>query len=159
MITRHGVPKELLSDLGAAFLFNLQQEVYRLMEIHKVFTTAYHPQTEGLIERFNLTLTSILAISYEDWTGMTDSPMFFLHIIVENRSQRTCPFYMLYGRDPQIPIPETLLRPVDHCHLEVDDYRSQLVSEVWKRARKNVGKAQKQQNKYRVRMPTFAKGN
>ncbi len=44
VITRHGVPKELLSNRGAAFLSNLLQEVYRLMGIHKVSTTAYHPR-------------------------------------------------------------------------------------------------------------------
>ena len=43
IISRHGVPKELLSDRGAAFLSKLLPEVYRLMGIHKVSTTVYHP--------------------------------------------------------------------------------------------------------------------
>ena len=72
---------------------------------------------------------------------------------------------MLYGRDPMLPTPETLSKPVDHCYLEADDYRSQLVQslrEAWERATKNVEKAQKQQKKYhdkRVRMPTFVEGD
>ena len=81
---------------------------------------------------------------------MTDSHMFFLHIVVVSRSQRTSLFYMLYGRDPMLPTPETLSKPVDRCYLEADDYHSQLVqslSEAWERARKNVEKAQKQQKK------------
>ena len=61
VITHHGVPKELLSDQGTAFLSNLLQEVYRLMGIHKASTTAYHPQTDGLMEHFHRTLTSMLA--------------------------------------------------------------------------------------------------
>ena len=56
IISRHGVPKELLSDRGA-FLSKLLHEVYRLMGIHTVVTTAYHPQTDGLVERFHHTLT------------------------------------------------------------------------------------------------------
>ena len=48
-IHRHGVPKELLSD-GTAFLSKLMADVYELTGIHKLNTTAYHPQTDGLVE-------------------------------------------------------------------------------------------------------------
>ena len=65
IISRHGVPGELLSDRGAAFLSGLMEEVYRLIGIHKVTTTAYHPQTDGLVERFNCTLTDMLAKTVE----------------------------------------------------------------------------------------------
>ena len=61
IISRHGVPKELLSDHGAAFLSKLLHEVYKLMGFHKVSTTAYHPQTDGLAEKFHRTLTSMLS--------------------------------------------------------------------------------------------------
>ena len=61
IISRHGVPKELLSDRGAACLSKLLSEIYLLMGIHKVSTTAYHPQTDGLVEWFHRTLTSMLA--------------------------------------------------------------------------------------------------
>ena len=61
IISRHGVPAEILSDCGSAFLSGLMQEVYQLMGIHKLFTTAYHPQTDGLVELFNQTLTDMLA--------------------------------------------------------------------------------------------------
>ena len=50
---RHGV---LLSDRGAAFLSNLMQEVCEILGVKKNNTTAYHPQTDGLVERFNRTL-------------------------------------------------------------------------------------------------------
>ena len=36
-------------------------EVYKLLGIKKVNTTVYHPQTDGLVERFNRTLNSMLA--------------------------------------------------------------------------------------------------
>ena len=56
IISRHGVPSELLSDRGSSFLSGLMKEIYSAMGIHKVNTTAYHPQTNGLVERFNRTL-------------------------------------------------------------------------------------------------------
>ena len=61
IISRHGVPTEVLSDRGRNFLSDLMREVYHLMGIHKVSTTAYHPQSDGLVERFNRTLTDMLS--------------------------------------------------------------------------------------------------
>ena len=46
-------------------------DIYKLMGMHKVSTTAYHPQTDGLVERFNRTLTDMLAKTVDksgrDW--------------------------------------------------------------------------------------------
>lgn len=54
-------PRSLLSDLGPAFVGQLMTEVYRVFGVHKVNTTAYHPQTDGMVERFNHTLVAMLA--------------------------------------------------------------------------------------------------
>ena len=47
------------------------QEVYAVMGIHKVNTTAHHPQTNGLVEQFNRTLIDMIAKSTDpegrDW--------------------------------------------------------------------------------------------
>ena len=51
----HGVPKKLLSDRGGCFLSHLISELYRLLGIKKINTTAYHPQTDGMVERLNRT--------------------------------------------------------------------------------------------------------
>ena len=61
VVTCHGVPTQLLSDRGTSFLSNLIKEVCNLLGIKKVNTTAYHPQTDGLVERFNHTLTDMLS--------------------------------------------------------------------------------------------------
>ena len=71
IISQHGVPAELLSHQGTAFLLRQTEEVYSLMGIHKANTTAYHLQTDGLVEQFNPTLISMLAKTVEqggyDW--------------------------------------------------------------------------------------------
>ena len=61
IVCRHGVPSQLLSDRGAAVLSRLLKEICNLLRVKKINTTAYHPQTNGLTERFNRTLTDMLA--------------------------------------------------------------------------------------------------
>ena len=71
VISRHGVPRQLLSDRGLALLSSLIRDVCKLVGIHKVNTTAYHPQGDGLVKRFNRTLTEMLSKTVEqsgkDW--------------------------------------------------------------------------------------------
>ncbi len=54
-------PARLLSDRGAAFLSDLLTEVYKYFRVHKVNTSAYHPQTDGMVERFNHTIVAMLS--------------------------------------------------------------------------------------------------
>ena len=53
IVSHHGVPTEILSDRGKAFLSSLMKEVVKLLGIHQCNTTAYHPQTDGLVESPN----------------------------------------------------------------------------------------------------------
>ena len=142
IISQHGVPKELLSDHGAAFLSKLMHEIYLLMGIHKVSTTAYHPQTDGLVERFHCTLTSMLAKTTTpgslDWDERLPFVLFSYRCSVQ-QSTGESPFFLLYGRDPQLPTEEALSKLMEQCYLDSDDYRSQLVqnlSDAWECAQR-----------------------
>ena len=55
-----GVLAEVLSDRGTQFTSELMAEVSRLLGVKQLYTTPYHPQANGLVERFNRTLKSIL---------------------------------------------------------------------------------------------------
>ena len=65
IVCRHGVPEELLSDRGPNFLSELIQEVCKLLGIKKINTSGYHPQCDGLVEKFNSTLIGMIAKSAE----------------------------------------------------------------------------------------------
>ena len=58
--SRVGVPQEILTDQGSNFTSRLLREVYRLLHVSPIRTSPYHPQTDGLVERFNQTLKSML---------------------------------------------------------------------------------------------------
>ncbi len=67
MISRVGIPKEILTDRGTAFISRTICELYELLGIKSVRTSVYHPQTDGLVERFNRTLkTMIWKLIHED---------------------------------------------------------------------------------------------
>ena len=55
-----GVPEALLSDRGTNLLSYLMKDVCSCLGIKKLKTTAYHPQCDGMVERFNRTLIAIL---------------------------------------------------------------------------------------------------
>jgi hypothetical protein len=59
-ICRFGAPRHLLSDRGRVFLGNIVTAVNTMFRIHKLNTSPYHPQTDGLVERINGIMESIL---------------------------------------------------------------------------------------------------
>jgi len=65
LFTRFGVPKRILTDLGAEFQVQLFTELCKRFEIDQVCTTAYKPRTNGQVERFHRTLNSMLGKSVQ----------------------------------------------------------------------------------------------
>ena len=60
MFTRLGFPSEILTDMGSQFTSAVMKEVSRLLSIKMLTTSPYHPCCNGLVEKFNGTLKSIL---------------------------------------------------------------------------------------------------
>ena len=110
IVSRHGVPAEVLSDRGQAFLSGLLKEVEALLGFHKVNTTVYHPQTDG---RFNRTLTAMLVKTVQSggrkWDHHLPYVLFAYRASLQKSTQES-PFYLLYGRDQRLPT-ESVLSP------------------------------------------------
>lgn len=167
IVSRHGVPAEVLSDRGSAFLSGLMKEVESLLGFHKVNTTAYHPQTDGLVERFNRTLTAMLAKTAErggkDWDHRLPYVLFAYRASMQESTQES-PFFLLYGRDPRLPT-DAVMSPLQAKTLvDLKEYGSDLayrMSEAWESARKCIGKAQHRQKTFydrKKRPPNFTVG-
>ena len=107
IICRHGCPKELLTDQGTHFVNELLKAMCKRVGVKHRLSTAYHPQTNGLVERFNKTLCEILAkysgMYKEDWDVFLPSALFAYRTIRQNTT-RYEPFYLTYGREATLPI-------------------------------------------------------
>ena len=66
-ICRFGAPEAIHTDQGRNFEAVLFSEMCQLLGINKTRTTPYHPQSDGLVERLNHTLLTMLSIrTHED---------------------------------------------------------------------------------------------
>ena len=56
VVCRFGIPLIIHTDQGRNFKSALFTEMCQLLDIQKTRTTPYHPQSDGMVERFNGTL-------------------------------------------------------------------------------------------------------
>src|SRR6266513_4056181 len=101
IICRHGCPKTILSDRGTHFRNKLVDGLCEKFRIKHKLSLPYHPQTNGLVERFNRTLCESLAkvLGKEDeWDEHIESVLFAYRTIRHNTTRKT-PFFMVYGRE------------------------------------------------------------
>ena len=124
IVSRHGVPAEILSDRGRTFLSGLLEEVQKLLGYHKINMTAYHPQTDGLVERYIRTLITMLAKVVERGGRDRDehlSYILFAYRASQQQSTSESPFYLLYGRDPRLLTDTALSPPCTREHINLKE--------------------------------------
>ncbi len=106
VVSLHGVPLTLISDRGSHFTSGAFQELLRRLGIKHARTTAYHPQSNGLTERFNGTLAQMLThfvdTEQENWDEVLPY-VIFAYNCSRHSVTGYSPFKMLYGRDPVLP--------------------------------------------------------
>ena len=151
IVSRHGVPHQLLSDLGLTFLSKLLLTICDFMGIKKVNTSANHPQSDALVESFNRTLTDMLAKSVtageKEWDEWRPYVLFAYRTTLQASTDES-PFFLLYGRVPQLPSDVILSPPMTQNLVHLDDYKTTMMREMsvaWNLAREMIGKAQKRQ--------------
>ena len=128
---QHGVPVKLSSDRDAAFLSKFMEAVYSLLEAQMTNTTSYHPQTDGLVKRFNRTVTNMLAKKVKKKNGR-DWDVQLSHVLFAYRSSPQestgeSPFSLMYGRDPVLSTADMLVHPDGRIRVSIDDYKEEII--------------------------------
>ena len=154
IVCRHGIPEELLSDRGANFLSTLVQEICKLLDVRKINTSGYHPQTDGMVERFNMTLTNMIAkscnVHNRDWDVHLPY-LLFAYRCSAQESTKESPFFLMHGRDPRIPTESLLAQNRSPYAVDADDFKLDLVSSLslaWKLASESIESSQISQKRF-----------
>ena len=115
-IARLGLPKQIHSDQGSQVESKLFQSLCKLLGIDKTRTAAYHPQSNGFIERYNRTLENILSKlidnEHRSWDdALPYAMMAYRSSIHESTNQSAAK--MLLGREIHLPVDLLLGCPPD----------------------------------------------
>jgi transposase InsO family protein len=99
----YGAPRHVLTGNGPQFTAKFFLAVCRELGVAKVFTTAYHPQTNGQVERFNRTILNSLrgyiAANQANWDEFTSSITFAYNARV-HATTGLAPFELVLSRPP-----------------------------------------------------------
>ena len=106
-VYRHGAPSQLLTDQGRDYEAELFQQLLELLDVSKLRTSPYHPECDGLSERFNRTLIAMLRCFASQNSTNWDQLLHQLAFAYNTSTHSTTgvsPYEALYGRLPKLPI-------------------------------------------------------
>ena len=151
VVKLHGVPQAIHTDRGAQFVGRWWREIWMLLGTKLRFGTAYHPQSQGQVERMNAVVSQTLRCLMTDvpdlsrWRDYLPTVEMVVNSL-PNRSTGYSPFFLMYGYHLVLPI--ELLKGDESTNVETVSkflYRTQ---EVWRSARAQMEKAVVAQKKY-----------
>ena len=151
-VVHYGFPKRIHSDQGADFEGKLIKELCELAGMTKSRTTPYHPQGNGVCERFNRTLLSMLGTlnpeQKRDWKSHVNT-MTHAYNSTKHDTTGMTPYFLLFGREPLLPVDITFnTHPCNNNNIPTSKYIKELkdrMSSAYKIALSTTKKAQEHQ--------------
>lgn len=102
-VSRFGVPVRITTDQGRQFESELFKQLNQSLGINHLRTSPYHPQSNGLVERFHRTLKAALRCrEEEDWIKALPLVLLALRSQVKE-DLGASPAQLVYGASPRIP--------------------------------------------------------
>ncbi|XP_068245278.1 uncharacterized protein [Palaemon carinicauda] len=105
--SRVGIPEEMVTDRGSQFTSQMMDEVRGLLSIKHLPTTPYHAMANGLVEKFNGTLKSMIKKMCAEQPTTWDRylpAVLFAYRESPQASMGFSPFELLYGRTVRGPL-------------------------------------------------------
>ena len=104
-------PRYILLENGTEFKNHLMDQVLQLLGIDCVFSTPYHPQSNGKLEVFHKylkpTLKKLCGKDPANWHKYINQVLASFRVM-PNLSTAETPFFLIYGRDPNLPLHQLL---------------------------------------------------
>jgi transposase InsO family protein len=103
----HGIPRTIVSDRDTKFTSNLWRGLFKGFGTNLNFSTTYHPQTDGKIERVNRIIEDMLRMYVMDKPSKWEDYLHLVEFAYNNGYQdslRMSPFEALYGRKCDTPV-------------------------------------------------------
>ena len=126
VVCRFGMPSVFHSDQGREFENKVMQELCVPCGAHKTRTTPYHPESDGLVERFNITLLMILAMfageNKDDWDDLLPAVMMAYRSSVHESTGLSL-YRLMFGRNVHC-------RWILHCHDRIRSLRMRLLAHL-----------------------------
>jgi transposase InsO family protein len=103
-----GAPLTILTDQGANFMSNLMKRVAKKFKISQVKTTAYHPQSNGSLERSHHSLSEYMKMYLDkdnDWDEYIELATLSYNT-AQYEGHRFTPFELIFGKIARLPLYE-----------------------------------------------------
>ena len=138
-----GIPERIHTDRGGQFESLMFQELCKKLGIRKTRTTPYHPESDGMVERFMRTLKNMVS-KYIDGQGLywdcgTKAYAMAYNSAVHETTGYT-PFYLIHGFEPRLPLDVLYEQP--KCIVPTRTYVNSRLQNL-RQAHKSVGLASK----------------
>ena len=131
VVCRFGVPLQLHSDQGTNFESQLFKDMCKLLGVEKTRTTGLHPQSDGLVERYNRTLLTMLTMYVQDDQQTWDEILPYVMMAYRasrHESTGKTPNLLMLGREVNLPLNAVVASPAeeDGEAMDYDDHVSAL---------------------------------
>ena len=107
----HMCPRYILLDNGTEFKNHLFGQVFKQLSIGCIFSTPYHHQSNGKLEVFHEylkpTLKKFCKKDPTNWDKYINY-VFTSYRLTSNLATAETPFFLIYGRDPNLPLHQLL---------------------------------------------------
>ncbi|KAJ4807982.1 polyprotein [Rhynchospora pubera] len=143
----HGLPQNIISDRDPIFTSKFWKEIMEKMRVKLKMSTAYHPQTDGQIERVNQCienyLRSMMLNQPKLWTKWLAMAEYWYNTNFHS-ALNTTPFKALYGYDP----PQLPMGTIPRCSVEAVNELMKERHEWLQELKNSLKKAQERMKKF-----------
>ena len=131
---RTGLSQQVISDCGPQFASKVMQEIWNKLGVKSTMSTAFHPQTDGEMERVNQELEQYLRVfcnyQVDNWADLIPF-MEFAHNARAHSATGHSPFKVWYGYQPEFIPPlnfATTISTVEERLKSMDQIRNEVTA-------------------------------